>query len=234
MQRRHLPLAGCSQEQRWLCELRHLVVHDTGIRSAPAAGLDRTGEWSQRRSGRANLDLERIGWGHVLRRLLWHRRLAFPRQHDGNELWCWDAGSGHDLLLAGCGQENCWLSSPYVVVHDAAVPPAAPILASPANGATSVSAHADFTWNASAGATSYDVYLGTAAWPPLVTNTRGTSYAPGTLSATTYYWQVVAKNNGGSGELRRLVVHDTGIRSAAAVLDLTGERSQRRFGHANS
>ncbi len=77
--------------------------------------------------------------------------------------------------------------------------PPAPVLTSPANGATGVVLAPTLTWNASAGATSYDVYFGTAASPPLATNTTGTSYSPGTLTAgTTYYWQVVAKNSGGS------------------------------------
>ena len=79
-------------------------------------------------------------------------------------------------------------------------PPAAPVLASPVNGATGVLVAPTLTWSASAGATSYDVYFGTLSVPLLATNTTGTSYAPGTLSSdTTYYWQIVAKNGSGSG-----------------------------------
>jgi sugar lactone lactonase YvrE len=77
--------------------------------------------------------------------------------------------------------------------------PAAPVLVSPANGATAVLPGATLSWNASAGATSYDVYLGTAAPPPLVTNTVDIDYAPGTLSAgTKYYWAVGARNSLGA------------------------------------
>jgi subtilisin family serine protease len=78
--------------------------------------------------------------------------------------------------------------------------PPAPVLSGPANGATGVSTTAAVvSWNASTGATSYDVYFGTVASPPLATNTAGTTYSPGTLSAgTLYYWRVVAKNAGGS------------------------------------
>jgi hypothetical protein len=55
------------------------------------------------------------------------------------------------------------------------------------------------TWGAVSGATSYDVYFGTASVPPFVTNTAGTSYSPGTMSPnTTYYWQVAARNAFGS------------------------------------
>ena len=78
--------------------------------------------------------------------------------------------------------------------------PAPPTLASPANGATGVSLAPTLTWNASTGATSYNVYFGTSATPPLVNNAITTSYSPGTLTAgVTYYWQIVAMNAGGTG-----------------------------------
>ena len=77
--------------------------------------------------------------------------------------------------------------------------PPAPSLVSPVNGSAGVSLTPTLSWNAATGATSYDVYFGTASTPPLATNTAGTSYAPATLSAgTAYYWRVVAKNSGGS------------------------------------
>ena len=77
--------------------------------------------------------------------------------------------------------------------------PPAPVLFSPTNGAMVASVTPPLTWNASTGATSYDVYFGTTSPPPLVANTSATSYAPGTLNAgTRYYWQVTAKNGGGS------------------------------------
>jgi uncharacterized repeat protein (TIGR01451 family) len=78
-------------------------------------------------------------------------------------------------------------------------PPTAPVLASPANAATGVSPTPSLTWNPSAGATSYDVYFGTASTPPLVTNTANINYAPGALSSgTTYYWAVGARSNLGA------------------------------------
>ncbi len=85
------------------------------------------------------------------------------------------------------------------VTVSATVAPAAPVLTSPANGATGVSVAPTLSWSASSAATSYDVYFGTTSPPPLATNTTGTNYAPGALgSITTYYWQVVAKGSGGS------------------------------------
>jgi len=75
---------------------------------------------------------------------------------------------------------------------------AAPVLVSPANGATGVNAPM-LTWDAASGATSYDVYLGTLLAPPLVGNTTATGYSPGALTGgTTYYWQIVARNSAGS------------------------------------
>jgi hypothetical protein len=78
-------------------------------------------------------------------------------------------------------------------------PLTAPVLTSPANGAIGVALAPALAWNASSGATSYDVYFGTSSSPPLATNTTATSYAPGTLnSGSTYHWQVVARNATGS------------------------------------
>ena len=53
--------------------------------------------------------------------------------------------------------------------------PAAPALVSPANGAAGVLLAPVLTWNASSGATSYDVYFGNLSTPPFATNTASTS-----------------------------------------------------------
>ena len=77
--------------------------------------------------------------------------------------------------------------------------PAAPILVSPTNGATNVPASTTLTWQASSGATSYDVYFGTSNPPPMVANTEVQTYSALALTTgTTYYWQIVAKNASGS------------------------------------
>jgi hypothetical protein len=77
--------------------------------------------------------------------------------------------------------------------------PPAPVLQSPANGATDVSRSPTLTWSASSGATQYDVYLGTTNPPPQAA-TMAVPYFPAQdLSAnTTYYWKIVAKNSFGS------------------------------------
>ena len=77
--------------------------------------------------------------------------------------------------------------------------PAAPTLSSPSNGATGVSPTPTLRWNASAGATSYDLHFGTSSTPPFLINTTETSYSVSTLTVgTTYYWQVVARNSVGT------------------------------------
>jgi fibronectin type 3 domain-containing protein len=77
--------------------------------------------------------------------------------------------------------------------------PATPALTAPANGATGVTATTTLTWATSAGATSYDVYLGASTSPALVGTVTGTSFpASGLTAGATYYWRVVAKNSGGS------------------------------------
>ncbi len=100
------------------------------------------------------------------------------------------------VVAKNAGGSNA--SATWSFTTQVAAPPA-PVLSAPANGATGVSATTVLNWSASSGATSYDVYFGTASSPPLVTNTAGTVYSTGVLSAgTLYYWQVVAKNAGGS------------------------------------
>lgn len=77
-------------------------------------------------------------------------------------------------------------------------PPAAPSNPTPANGAINVTGNT-VSWGAASGATSYDVYVGTASNPPFRSTTSGTSLSVGKLSANVkYYWRVVAKNSFGS------------------------------------
>jgi hypothetical protein len=91
----------------------------------------------------------------------------------------------------------------FLSLYDGTAPtpaPAAPVLLSPANGATGVPAAQALAWNAAANATSYDVYLGTSTSPPLVATVSGTTYQPAAAltAGATYYWRVVARNSTGS------------------------------------
>jgi regulation of enolase protein 1 (concanavalin A-like superfamily) len=70
---------------------------------------------------------------------------------------------------------------------------------SPANGATSVGVTTDLSWTAGSGATSHDVYFGTAASPPFIQNQTGTTYDTGTMAnSTTYRWKIDEKNASGT------------------------------------
>ncbi|HVH26040.1 MAG TPA: PKD domain-containing protein [Vicinamibacterales bacterium] len=78
-------------------------------------------------------------------------------------------------------------------------PPATPSSPMPSNGATGVALTSSLTWSA-IGATSYDVRFGTTNPPPQVaTALASPSYRPASMNGNTkYYWQVVARNAGGS------------------------------------
>ncbi|HET9833330.1 MAG TPA: fibronectin type III domain-containing protein [Vicinamibacterales bacterium] len=82
----------------------------------------------------------------------------------------------------------------------ALAPPSAPATPFPSSGASGVSSTSlSLAWSAS-GATSYDVYFGMSNPPPAVsTGLTTASYAVSNLQqGTMYYWQVVARNSGGS------------------------------------
>jgi hypothetical protein len=81
--------------------------------------------------------------------------------------------------------------------------PPAPVLASPVNGSSGVSASPTFTWNASTGATAYELQVAndagftSLAWDQA--NISGTSFTvSGLIKGATYYWRVSASNSGGS------------------------------------
>jgi carbohydrate binding protein with CBM6 domain len=77
--------------------------------------------------------------------------------------------------------------------------PGQPIAGAPFPGASNVAPGTVLTWSAS-GATSYDVKFGPSN-PPAAAATGQTiaSYTPASMANnTTYYWQIVAKNAGGS------------------------------------
>jgi hypothetical protein len=72
----------------------------------------------------------------------------------------------------------------------------------PATGATSVAVDANtvnLTWVAGFNATSYNIYFGTAATPPLVTTVTARTYAASGLAPSTkYYWRVDAVSGSGT------------------------------------
>lgn len=100
-----------------------------------------------------------------------------------NTTGCWSAGSG-SVAITITPSLSAVAGTP-----------------APTNAATGIcyaggSTLTDLTWNAVAGATSYDVYFGAGSLPgTAIANVATNSYTLGTLSAsTTYYWQVVPRN----------------------------------------
>jgi hypothetical protein len=81
---------------------------------------------------------------------------------------------------------------------DTSMPPAATTLIAPTNGATAVPISPQLQWSASAGATSYDIQLGTTSPPPFSMSVQSTSIAPNLIANTKYYWNVIARNVAGS------------------------------------
>ena len=74
-------------------------------------------------------------------------------------------------------------------------PPSKATGPSPANAATGVGITTDLGWTAGAGATSHDVYFGTASPGTFRGNQAGTTYDTGTMAySTTYYWRIDEKN----------------------------------------
>ncbi|MPM13317.1 hypothetical protein SDC9_59673 [bioreactor metagenome] len=94
---------------------------------------------------------------------------------------------------------------------------------SPANGATGQNCcGVALSWTEPAisgcnAATSYDVYFGTSATPPFVSNISGTTFNTGALStSTTFYWKIVPKNSFGtaSGAVTRSFTTSASVCSA--------------------
>ncbi|MFH1228469.1 MAG: fibronectin type III domain-containing protein [Planctomycetota bacterium] len=79
-------------------------------------------------------------------------------------------------------------------------PPAQVTSPNPADGVANISITRQLAWASASGATSYDVYFGTANPPPISqTNIAITGYNPGFLAfSATYYWRIDSKNGGGT------------------------------------
>ena len=77
-----------------------------------------------------------------------------------------------------------------------ATPLAAPILVSPAIGATGLSVTPNLTWGPVTGTAGYSVYLGTTTPPAALIQTNATSLTPSAAltPATTYYWMVASRD----------------------------------------
>jgi hypothetical protein len=116
---------------------------------------------------------------------------------NGNTSYYWRVNASN---VAGT---SSWSSARSFTTGAPPPPPSAPTLASPADGAAGVSAAPTLSWNASSGATSYQLQVSlNSSFSTAVVNQSGittTSYAAnGLTSSTTYYWRVAASNGGGT------------------------------------
>ena len=71
----------------------------------------------------------------------------------------------------------------------------------PTNGSTNQCLNSILSWNeGTQNPTSFEVYFGTAASPPLAGTVTTTYYNPGLLAMnTTYYWKIISINGIGTG-----------------------------------
>jgi len=96
--------------------------------------------------------------------------------------------------------EDTPATQPYIIVtYTSSSPPSCTSYISPTNGITNAASGNLLTWNSAGGASSYDVFFGTAPSPSLAGNSLTTSFNPGCLEPnTTYYWKVEPKNANGN------------------------------------
>jgi hypothetical protein len=109
------------------------------------------------------------------------------------------------VLATAAGQYDAVVTSACTSVTSAraelSVLLASATLRSPSDGAIEVDPNSDLKWNGVFGAATYDVYFGTANPPPLLNSTSNTDGVLSTLEFDTiYYWKIVARVAGISGE----------------------------------
>lgn len=122
--------------------------------------------------------------------------LTFANTYTGTLYAHWNTNSA-------CGtQSACRTTTVQCTSCAGAVPTCLALPISPTNGATGLCPYTNYvlSWPASTGATSYDIYFGTAANPPLAIGSyTGTSINLGATSGNgTYYWKIAPRNASGA------------------------------------
>ena len=90
------------------------------------------------------------------------------------------------------------LSGALQVLGDALGVPSQAINFLPADGATRVAKDPTISWDNGGGATSYDVFFGTASPPTSIGNQTGTTYAASAAYSGTFYYRISSKNGSGT------------------------------------
>jgi hypothetical protein len=114
----------------------------------------------------------------------------------------WSSQNTHSIKVqARCSVDPAilsgWSSGTTVSIY-ISLPPSTPSNPSPSDGSTQVDIDTNLDWDDCTGATSYDIYFGTASPPSLYANTAVSHYdLPQLEYDTSYHWRVVAKNTSG-------------------------------------
>ncbi|MBM3119538.1 MAG: hypothetical protein FJ006_08340 [Chloroflexi bacterium] len=110
-------------------------------------------------------------------------------------------------------------------------PPPAPTLSSPANNATGVAIAPNLRWNASSGATSYQVQVSTASdFNTTIFNQSNITATQVTVSPalnanTIYYWRVKASNSAGNSDWSSVWIFATGTPPPVPILSSPGNNT---------
>ena len=116
----------------------------------------------------------------------------------------WDTGlvaDGNHVVtaIARDAAGNSATATAAVIVQNVPLsPPGLPAAIAPQDQATNVISNSQLAWS-STGAATYDVAFGTTNPPVLVSaDQAAATYRPALAFTTTYYWQITAKNSGGT------------------------------------
>ena len=145
-------------------------------------------EWDPNIDDKFCIDADAVGEGNQQKRA-WEK---------------WEDGTFHDMYTAWKSGTTYWDADLWIAaVIEPVATPVAPVSLSPANNSTSVSTSPTLTWNASTGATSYQLQVSAnSGFTTTIfnqSNITGTSQqVTGLSNNTTYYWRVNASNTNGT------------------------------------
>ncbi|MHC4618340.1 MAG: CBM96 family carbohydrate-binding protein [Planctomycetota bacterium] len=134
---------------------------------------------------------------------------------------------------------NGTLIDSFTVSHGGGNPPTVADNPYPSDQATGVATDVDLIWDAGTGASSHDVYFGTASPGVFQGNQAGTTFDPGTMAtSTTYYWRVDEVNANGTttGPIWSFTTNGTGATVQSNPTDdsfVNQSNPTANFGSAN-
>jgi hypothetical protein len=185
-----LVIDAANRQNVYMCTSGYATQILNGVTSS--VSTDGTGWWLEVRIDKTALDPDLPDTGSI------GIDFNFRDNDDNNNMdkttvytWADDSGSGFPSKIPdnwGDAELDTVVGSP----GQASSP-------DPANSSTGVSITADLSWTAGNNATSHDVYFGTSSPGTFQGNQSGTTYDPGTMTAsTTYYWRIDEVNSNGT------------------------------------